>query len=193
MIPIRMDGYEFEFCDSVNVFQFDDGNTNSVNLHGVIELKKVDILAELETFVHYIELKRRKKPIPRARNRVCKREDCEVTCENEDCEFKRYDLLNNLKNGLKYKCRDTLLYRFAEQKIEFCNSKPIIYTVLMDIEIAQMDILRKNLIQEIPVGIPKSIPDGRWKKPLIDECNVIDAEQWNQIPEFQSTVRLIDY
>ena len=100
MIPLSMGGYEFEFCDSVNVFQFDDEDKSSANLHGVQELKKVDILAELESFVHYIELKRRKKPIPNARNRVCRRENCEVTCDYKDCEFKRYDLLNILKNGL---------------------------------------------------------------------------------------------
>ena len=62
----------------------------------------------------------------------------------------------------------------------------------MDIDSAQMNILRKNLIEEIPVGIPNSVK-GCWERSLINECNVINAEQWNQTPAFRSKVRLIDY
>jgi hypothetical protein len=74
---------------------------------------------------------------------------------------------------LKYKYRDTYLYRHAEEKVD----KPIHYICLINLDNAQNSIMQKNLRRELPVGIASI----RWKHGIVSSCQVLDAKKWNAV------------
>ena len=77
-----------------------------------------------------------------------------------------------LKNYLKYKFRDSYLYRHAEQKVE----KPIHYICLITFDNALNSRMQKSLKQELPVGKVSR----RWVQALATSCHVVNIDKWNE-------------
>ena len=77
-----------------------------------------------------------------------------------------------LKSYLKYKYRDSYLFRHAEDKVD----KPIHYICLLTFENALNTALHKALRLELPVGRASS----RWKRELVRSCQVVNLEKWNK-------------
>jgi len=77
-----------------------------------------------------------------------------------------------LKNYLKYKFRDSYLYRHAEQKVD----KPVHYVCLITFDNALNSRMQKSLKQELPVGKASR----RWVQALATSCHVVNLDKWNE-------------
>ena len=67
---------------------------------------------------------------------------------------------------------DAYLYRHAEQKVD----KPIHYICLLSFDNALNNAMQKALKKELPMG--RASP--RWKTTLVESCQVLNIERWNQ-------------
>jgi len=101
----NVDGYTFDFSDALNAFVFDEKDTSKPTWHG-LPMKAVDILVELKDAYLFIEIKQY--------------DDIDefntLLAADEEEQKKRRDGFKWLKNYLKYKYRDTFLYRYAEER-----------------------------------------------------------------------------
>ncbi len=99
-------GLEFNFSDAIYGFKFDETDKHNEHYHGLSHcMKAVDFIIELENDYLFVEVK-----------------DFHDPERYRDSEgFKK------LKNDLKIKLRDSLLYRFAEDRID----KPVRYLCLI--------------------------------------------------------------
>ncbi|MGL6225812.1 MAG: hypothetical protein ACRC10_04200 [Thermoguttaceae bacterium] len=151
MISVECDGFRFDFEDVLDAFIFDEKDKSRPTYHGVTALKSVDILVECKDYWYFIEVK-------------------------DFHDLKRYEHEegeNQLREILKYKFRDSYLYRHAEQAI----NKPIIYICfLANMENALCGKLCKTLKTELPIGIKTE----RWSRELARNCFVVNQERWNR-------------
>lgn len=142
---------KFNFTNAVDGFKFDETDKNNEHYHGLSHcMKAVDFIVELETDYLLVEVKDFHDPEQ----------------YNDSESFKK------LKNNLKTKLRDSLLYRFAEDQLD----KPVRYLCLMTLE----DALNSRLMKEIKRIIPEGISSKRWKRPLVKSCIVANINRWNR-------------
>lgn len=158
---VETDGFEFRFADALDAFVFDETDASKPTFHGV-PMKGVDIIAEFEEAYIYVELK--------------DYDDLsiyDVLAATSDEERKaRQDSFKWLKNYLKYKFRDSYLYRHAELKVE----KPIHYVCLITFDNALNTRMQKALKQELPVGKASR----RWVQSIATSCQVVNLDKWNE-------------
>ncbi len=173
MKVVAADGFEFQFTDALDAFVFDEKDRTKPTYHGA-PMKGVDIVAEFEEAYVYVELKDYDDPSSYdVRNAA-----------NDEQKKARQDSFKWLKNYLKYKFRDSYLYRHAEQKVD----KPVHYVCLLTFENALNGHMQKSLKQELPVGKASS----RWVQPLATSCHVVNLQKWNEnFPKWPVT-RLAD-
>lgn len=161
MIKIEADGFEFIFEDAIDAFVFDEKDGSKDTFHGA-PMKGVDIVAEFEDAYVYVELK--------------DYDDSSgynvLLVGTEEERIARKDSLKWLKNYLKYKFRDSYLYRHAEHKVD----KPIHYICLVTFDNALNSQLAKQLKIELPVGKA----GRRWHQNLADSCQVVNLAKWNE-------------
>jgi hypothetical protein len=136
---VETDGYRFDFTDAITAFKFDDADSASPTFHGA-PMKAVDVIAELPDAYLFVEVKEYHKP------------------EEFDSDFGEasgnYDNFKWLKRYLKYKCRDSYLYRYAENKTD----KPVHFLCLLNFDDALNTAMKKGLRTDIPVV--ERHPDG---------------------------------
>ena len=90
-MKISADGFEFDFTDALDAFIFDEADKTKSNFHGLSHaMLAVDIIVELDDAYLFIEIKSFYNP---------------KTNEQIEPNFKEK------KNDLKYKYRDTWIYR----------------------------------------------------------------------------------
>jgi hypothetical protein len=157
----NVDGFSFDFTDALDAFVFDEKDTSKSTYHGQ-PMKAVDIVVELDTAYLYVEIKDFNDP--GAYNTKA--------FSDEDDLRKKRDGFRWLKNYLKYKYRDSYLYRYAEQKVE----KPIHYICLLAFDNALNTTMQKALRKELPIGKASR----RWKQELVNSCQVVNLEKWNR-------------
>lgn len=169
MIIVEADGFEFHFTDAVDAFVFDETDSSKPTFHGV-PMKGVDIVAEFEEAYVYVEMKDYDDP-----------SIYDVLNATTDDERKsRQGHFKWLKNYLKYKYRDSYLYRHAENKVD----KPIHYVCLVTFDNALNSRMQKALRQELPVGKASR----RWIQALATSCQVVNLAKWNEnFPKWQVT------
>ena len=158
---VNADGFEFKFEGALDAFIFDEKDRTKASFHGA-PMKGVDIIAEFDEAYIFIELKDYEDA---SAYDVCGQSSPE-DMRSRQANFKW------LKNYLKYKFRDSYLYRHAEQKID----KPIHYICLLTFDNALNSRMQKSLKTELPVGKASS----RWIQSLATSCQVINLEKWNQ-------------
>jgi hypothetical protein len=159
---VQADGFEFCFTDALDAFVFDETDRSKPTFHGA-PMKGVDIVAEFAEAYVYVEMKDYDNP-----------SIYDVTfLELSDEERRsRRDGFKWLKNYLKYKFRDSYLYRHAEGKVE----KPIYYICLTNFDNALNSHMGKALKQELPVGRVSR----RWVQSLAESCQVVNVAKWNE-------------
>ncbi|MBE0574419.1 MAG: hypothetical protein IH613_00825 [Desulfuromonadales bacterium] len=161
MKVVEADGFEFRFADALDAFVFDETDNTQPTFHGA-PMKGVDIVAEFDEAYVYVEMK--------------DYDDQSIfdvlgaaTDGDKEARQKHFKWL---KNYLKYKFRDSYLYRHAEQKVE----KPIHYVCLITFDNALNSRMQKSLKQELPVGKASR----RWIQPLATSCHVVNLDKWNE-------------
>jgi hypothetical protein len=158
---VEADGFEFRFTDALDAFVFDEQDNTKPTFHGA-PMKGVDIVAEFEKVYVYVELKDYDDP-----------SICDVRGATDDDEKNsRQKHFKWLKNYLKYKFRDSYLYRHAEQKVD----KPVHYVCLITFDNALNSLMQKSLQQELPVGKASR----RWVQALAESCQVVNVDKWNE-------------
>ena len=150
------------FPCAAKVRKFDDGAS-----HGLTGcMKAVDFIVEEADRVSFIEFKDPDHP--------------RATREN------RTEFIDKLKSGrldeeLKYKYRDSFLYRWASSGVD----KPIHYWVLVAIDgltDTDLDTHEGNLKGKLPMNGPRS---GKWRRQIVEDCMVCNIRTWNQrLPRF---------
>ncbi|NDY73875.1 hypothetical protein DO021_19055 [Desulfobacter hydrogenophilus] len=170
---VEADGFEFRFEDALDAFVFDETDSSKHSFHGV-PMKGVDIVAEFEEAYVYVEMKD-----------YYDSSIYDVLGAATDEERKlRQKSFKWLKNYLKYKFRDSYLYRYAEQKVE----KPVHYVCLLTFDNALNSRMQKSLKRELPVGKASR----RWVLALAKSCQVVNVDKWNEnFPKWPVT-RLAD-
>ena len=108
---IEVAGFRFEFEDVIDAFNF-DLVVRDLKEYPDAQLSAVDVLVELKDRFFCIVTRDFANP--------------PVLYQYVGNEKQAIEIKNQLVNVLKYKFRDTFLYRFAEQKID----KPILCLVL---------------------------------------------------------------
>jgi len=159
---VEADGFTFDFKDALNAFVFDETDRNKPTYHG-LPMKAVDLVAEFKEAYIYVEIKDFYDP---------DRYNEALAVDNDDLGAKCKPF-NYLKNSLKYKYRDSYLFRHAEHKVD----KPIHYICLLSFENALNITMQKALTQELPVGVASST---RWKQAIVKSCQVLNLDRWNK-------------
>ena len=165
----NIDGFSFEFTDALDTFEFDEKDRANPHFHGQ-PMKAVDIVVELAEAYLFVEMKDFDDP------KIYNTRD---VMDEQDLKSKR-DKFKWLKNYLKYKYRDSYLFRHAENKVD----KPIHYICLLTFENPLNEIMQKTLRRELPVGKASR----RWQRELVKSCYVVNVEKWNQnFPKWRVT------
>ena len=154
-------GYKFDFQDALSAFIFDETDKTKATFHGA-PMKAIDIMVELEHNYLFVEVKHYDNI---AEFKIDSHDDAETGKRKTD--YHKW-----LKNYLKYKFRDTYLYRYAEDKAD----KPVHYLCLINFDSALNVALNKNLKRELPVGKASA----RWHKKLCESCQVLNQAEWNK-------------
>jgi hypothetical protein len=94
-----------------------------------------------------------------------------LASDDEDTKIKN-EKFKRLKNYLKYKYRDSYLFRHAEGKAD----KPIHYICLLTFDNSLNGRLQKSLKQELPVGKAST----RWLHGIAESCHVLNVNSWNR-------------
>ena len=161
---VEADGYSFNFTDAIYAFNFDDKNPSSPTFHDT-RMKAVDVIAELPNAYVFVEI----KEYPASHDTEADWGDRE--CDEINCaKRKKHSVW--LKNYLKYKYRDSFLYRFAEKKV----SKPIHYLCLLNFDNALNSQMQNSLAYEIPLY---KLP-AQWTTKIVDSCQVLNLSAWNR-------------
>ena len=159
-MKIDTDGFSFDFTDAIDAFVFDETDKTKPTFHGQ-PMKAVDIVAEFADAYVYVEMKDPHEP-----------EMYNVgLAENEQDLKEKRRTFKWLKNYLKYKYRDSYLFRHAEHKVD----KPIHYICLLTFENGLNVTLQKALRRELPVGKASK----RWKQEIVASCQVVNVKKWN--------------
>lgn len=160
-MKLEVDGFSFDFTDALDAFVFDETDKTKSTYHGQ-PMKAVDIIAEFQDFYVFVEMKDFNDPASY---------DTKDFTTEEESKAKRAGF-KWLKNYLKYKYRDSYLFRHAEQKVD----KPIYYICLLTFDNALNTAMQKILSKELPVGLKSK----RWKQELVKSCQVVNVARWNK-------------
>ena len=159
-MKIEADGFAFDFTDALDVFVFDEKDKTKPTFHG-LPMKAVDIVAEFKDAYIFVEMKDFDNPDMYNEKKAVT--DEEIIENRDHCKW--------LKNYLKYKYRDSYLFRHAEHKLD----KPIHYICLLTLDNALNTSLQKVLARELPVGKPSK----RWQSEIVASCQVLNVAKWN--------------
>jgi hypothetical protein len=150
-VKIQCDGFEFDFTNALEACVFDQQQADHPAFHGLSHaMKAVDLVVELTECYLFIEVKDFRNP----------------------GEVALGDSFNKLKLSLKYKFRDSFVYRWAEEK----PIKPIHYLCLVALDNALSLRLDQDLKRELPCGRPIN----RWQRDVAASCVVLNFEAWNR-------------
>lgn len=157
---VKADGFEFHFTDAIEAFVFDETDNTKSTFHGA-PMKGVDIVAEFAEAYVYVEMKDYDDP-----------SIYDVRGASSEEQRSRQIGFKWLKNYLKYKYRDSYLYRHAEQKVD----KPVHYVCLITFDNALNSRMQKELKRELPVGTASR----RWLQSIATSCQVVNINKWNE-------------
>ena len=151
---VEVDGFKLDFTDAKSAFKFDDSHN--------LPMKGVDIVVEFPEAFVFVEIKDEFEP-----------ELYNVKFEGNESEEEiksRRSHYRWLKGYLKYKYRDTYLYRHAEGNV----GKKIHYICLINFETPLANHLAKELRRDLPLGLAGS----KWKNEIVNSCQVVNEDRW---------------
>lgn len=157
-MKLRERDLEIDFTDAVSAIVFDQMKADQPGYHGIGQMHRVDFVVELEAAIIFVEVKDPGNPKAHAEGLA------KFHGELQD---------GTLSDTFAAKFIDTFLYRWAEE----CLQKPVHYVSLVTLEDNE---LLPNFSDEIAKRLPpmgKSVP--RWKRQLVENCQVFNIELWN--------------
>lgn len=172
-MTLTTDGYTFNFPNAIELFKFDEKDKSKLRYHGA-PMKGVDVVVEFQDKYLFIEVKD-----------FHDQDEYNVleTPLTKDDRDKKNKCLTHLKEILKYKLRDSFLYRNLEGKTD----KPIHYICLLNFDSGLNLHLQKTLAHDLPVKIPKGVPNGRWGSHLAVSFQVLNFTSWNKFDSFKNS------
>lgn len=161
----------FDFSRAVNARRFDD------HLHGLSHcMKAVDFVVETDRRILLLEVKDFEDPDAQEIAVVRPHVAAQLQEDLEDFRQGRWT-----QSVFVQKCRDTLLYSWGTQQIDFTDPpKPIFYCVvigLSNLQTAELLAEQDRLLRQIPLVVPEGIP---WRN-FIQGCAVFNLESWNRV------------
>ena len=149
---------EIEFTDAIEALQFDQMDEDRPNYHGIAEMHRVDFVVEVEKAIVFVEIKDPSSP----------------RAQQKGIDKFRGELINGtLSSTFAAKFIDSFLYRWAEEKIH----KPVFYLNLVTLEAELLQNFSDEIAKKLP-PMGKSMP--RWKRQVVENCQVFNIETWNQ-------------
>ncbi len=157
-MKLRERDLEIDFTDAISGFVFDQMKSQLPDYHGIDEMHRVDLIAEFDEAIIFVEIKDPDNP----------------AAQQEGIE-KFHALLNagTLSSTFASKFIDSFLYRWAEDEIH----KPVHYINLVTLEAELLPSLSDEIYRKLP-PMGKSVP--RWKRQLVENCQVFNIETWNE-------------
>lgn len=166
-MKLRERDLEIDFTNAIDAIVFDQMKADQPGYHGIGQMHRVDFVVELEEAILFVEVKDPGNPKAKAEGLA------KFHGELQD---------GTLSDTFAAKFIDTFLYRWAED----CLQKPVHYISLVTLEDNE---LLPNFSDEIAKKLPpmgKSVP--RWKRQLVENCQVFNMELWNQeFPKWPAT------
>lgn len=165
----------FDFTQAQDARRFDDAS------HGLSHcMKAVDFIVESQKHILLIEVKDFEAP-----------QLLQQAQQNPKVAQKIQKNLQALKSGqwtlsiFVQKLRDTLLYEWATQELDFtAPPKPVLYCVILissRLDAATLSAEQQRLQRLLPLVGPKNKP---WRQ-MIKNCLVFNLDSWNQhFPQF---------
>lgn len=163
ILLLEEEKFEFDFPEAKALYKFDERDINSPNYHPT-QMKAVDVVAEFDKFQLWIEIKEFPPHSIKA---------MQQTKSTEADKQPKYNKAH-LTENLKYKFRDTFLYRLCEDK----TIKAIVYICLTNFDDTLNGYFRKELQRQIPAGQVSRNSD----KHLIatNQVYVVNEKAWNR-------------
>lgn len=149
---VEVDGYRLTFTDALCAFLFDKYHNEP--------MKSVDVIVEFPECFVFIEIKEF-FDLDRYDTRLA---------GTKDEQNERQACFKWLKGYLKYKYRDSYLFRSAEGKTD----KPIHYICLLNLDNALNQQMAKQLRPELPQGNA----NGKWPNQIVKSCQVVNEAAW---------------
>ncbi len=149
---------EFNFTDALAGIIFAQMKPELANFHGIAPMHRVDFIVEFTQALIFVEVK--DPGNPKARKKGLQK----FYAELDD---------GTLGSTFAAKFIDSFLYCWAEDKL----SKPVRYLSLVTFD----EPLLANLSDEISRKLPpmgKTVP--RWKRKLVENCQVFNIDSWNE-------------
>lgn len=152
-----VDGFDFSFNEEViSAFIFDEKSSGLSTTHSLLHcMKAVDLIIERQKEYLFVEVKN-------------------LALSSYDYGANRP--FNHLIEALKYKFRDTFLYRYAEKKLD----KPIRYVCLIELDSALLTRIEK----ELRLQLPDKRKVSRWQQSLAESVSVVNSARWNKNFDF---------
>lgn len=157
-MKLRERDLEIDFTNAIDAIVFDQMKADQPGYHGIGQMHRVDFVVELEEAILFVEVKDPGNPKAKAEGLA------KFHGELQD---------GTLGDTFAAKFIDTFLYRWAEE----CLHKPVHYISLVTLEDSE---LLPNFSDEIARKLPpmgKSVP--RWRRQLVENCQVFNIELWN--------------
>ena len=162
-LTLKEEKFEFDFPNAKALYKFDEKDSLSPIFHGV-PMKAVDVMAEFPDFQLWIEVKEFQPS------------DIEAMKKEGDQQKRGCNVHNkaHLTENLKYKFRDTFLFRYCENKLD----RKVIYVCLTNFDDALNGVYRRELQKQIPTGKASK----RWSKQLLktDSLFVVNENSWHR-------------
>lgn len=148
----------FDFTNAVGGLIFDQMKASLPNFHGISVMHRVDFIVEMAEAWIFVEVKDPGNPNAQTKGLA-----------------KFFDELNDgtLSGTFVSKFIDSFVYRWAEDKV----NKPIHYICLVTLEPALLLNLSDEIAKKLP---PMGMPTPRWKRQLVENCQIFNIETWNE-------------
>lgn len=166
-MPVLTEGeLEFDFPAAIQAMKFDDGG------HGLSHcMKAVDFIVELADRYLFVEVK---DPA-----------DTKATPERQ-ATFETKLKSGALCKALTGKLRDSLLYRWAAERLD----KPVFYLVLLELPLPLDPAAYVTLNDALMVELPTKNLPTTWARPLVQGAAVLNMAQWNRLAAFGTVKRV---
>lgn len=170
---MREGALDFDFSCAVAAQQFDDHGRGAPGLSHC--MKAVDFIVETDARLLLIEVKDFDDPQAQLATLTRPQITEEIQAQLEALQRGKWTL-----SVFVQKCRDTLLYQWGTQQLDFTNPrKPITYCVVIAAaRLSLTDLLMEQdrLRHALPLVGPKDMP---WRKP-VEDCLVFSLDTWNR-------------
>ena len=155
---LRERDLEIEFTNALDALVFDQMNPGLPHYHGIGEMHRVDFIVEFDSAIIFVEIKDPDNPKAQAKGLD---------------KFRKGLNDGTLSTTFAAKLIDSFIYRWAEGEID----KPVHYLSLVTLEGELLPSFSDEISRKLP-PMGKNVP--RWKRKLVENCQVFNMDTWNE-------------